>query len=128
MKSASWEKITPYGLYPWFRCGDTEPNESFDSAQVDACRQWIRAFMVPTKTIRRRHHSYGYKHRVENWTRADGKKYDQIDPWGRKWTGDYLYIANGAFIEAARLEGYRIARCHQGSPNAFFNMTHTRAT
>lgn len=86
------------------------------------CRQWIRIHAQPTKTIRRRRSSYGLKHAVEAWTR-NGTQYEQVDASGRRWKSDYLYIANGAFIEAARLEGYGIERASSGSPNAFFNMT-----
>ncbi len=62
------------------------------------------------------------KHRVEESTRSSGVSYLQVDQYGRRWAGPYLYIANGAFIEAARLEGYRVERCSHNNLNAFFNL------
>jgi hypothetical protein len=116
-----FEKITAAGLFPASRLAGEDNEEPPSEDQVEACRRWIRRFGEPTKSFVTRHNSYGHKHRVEDWTRT-GEQYEQVDPWGRRWTGDYLYIANGAFIEAARREGYRVRRGSEGSPNAVFNM------
>jgi hypothetical protein len=97
--SQPYERITAEGLHPFASCrGDTDPP---DERQVETCRRWLRLFAEPRKTINLRYDSYGHKHRVEHWTRA--------------------YISNGALVEAARREGYRIVRTHASSPNARFN-------
>lgn len=116
--------ISTYGIYPSsidLDSGDTLPNEE----QIAVCQDWIRRHARPTKTIRKRHSSYGLKHYVESSTRRSGQAFDQVDSRGREWVGDYYYVTNGAFIEAARREGYRIVRTDAHSPNAFFNMVLT---
>ena len=121
------QKITAYGLHPapcHLYVDDLTPP---DERQVDACRHWLTAFARPLKSISRRRGSYRLKHDVEAWTRGPGRMYGQTDPWGRYWTGDYLYIANGAFIEAAKREGYRMRREGPGSPNAVFNISVAKA-
>jgi len=101
--------------YP--RCEDPDPE------QVELCRRWLRLHAEPRKSVNRTVSSYGLKHFVEDWTRTLGQSFDQVDPWGRAWTGDYLYVSNGAFIAAAIEEGYRILRCGPDSPNAFLNIS-----
>lgn len=91
-------------------------------AQVEKCREFIRARCSKRNSINYKRTSYGLKHDVERWTREQGKTYDQIDDWGRAWTGDYFYVSNGAFIVAALLEGYRAERIRLG-PNASFNLS-----
>lgn len=97
-----------------------------EERQIDVCREWIRLHVQPTKTIRPRMVSYGLKHRVEHWTRARGP-YDQVDPWGRAWSGEYLYVSNGAFIVAALREGYVGERCGEFNVNCAFNMAPRKA-
>lgn len=106
MDKIDWKEITSNGLWPAYRLSGgvegedrTKPNKS----EVTFCRRWLRANASPTKTIRRNHSSYGLKHIAE-----------------KAFVGRW-YVSNGAFIEAARLEGYRIVR-EEGSPNAYFNM------
>jgi len=81
-------------------------DEPFDKAEIATARAWIRKFVVPTKTIRRKYSSYILKHVAEHWGGTVRRE---------------SYITNGAFIEAARLEGYKIAPIGM-SPNAYFNM------
>jgi hypothetical protein len=88
---------------------DVNPSRrELDPHEVELARRWIRLFATPTKTIRRRYYSYGYKHAVERWTEKSGFN---------------NYISNGAFIQAALLEGYRCAPIRSSSLNAYFNMT-----
>ncbi len=122
MSARDWQKITACGLHPAPLLIGDDAETAPDLEQVETCREWLRLFATPTKTVRHNHNSYGYKHAVEGWTRTLGRKFYQVDRWGRAWTSDYLYIANGAFIEAARLEGYRVVRASDGSPNAAFNL------
>lgn len=75
-----------------------------DPEMVRACRQWIRWHGRATEKTNERTTSYGHKHRVENWCRANGVP---------------RYIKNGAFIRAAILEGYRVK---VEGINALFNM------
>lgn len=104
-------------------CTRTCNHEAVDSAQVEACRTWLRCRAVTSARLNKRVGSYSLKHRVEEESREPGVVHHQIDPHGRAWAGAYLYVSNGAFIEAARLEGYRVQPCAPGSPNAFFNLT-----
>lgn len=76
--------------------------------QVEACRAWLCLFGRKQKTFSNRRTSYGLKHAVERWTRT--------------LPGGEQYVANGAFIEAARLEGYRVRRSGDGSINAVFDL------
>ena len=55
----------------------------------------------------RDHGSYVLKHRVEDWTKLEGRQ---------------EYVANGAFIVAAIREGYRAIQDEPGSLNARFNL------
>lgn len=100
------------------RCDHKPPRED----EIEFCREWIRKYVEPTKTIRRRYGSYAYKHMVENTSRSSGELFNMIDPWGRAWCGDYKYVSNGSYIVAALLEGYRFEACGGTSPNGWFNM------
>lgn len=126
---ADYERISANGLSPCKNTTATIEDPAED--EIDACLLWMKAFASPTKTLRPRSFSYSLKHVVESWTRGEprvvGKwsgdgRCENLDPWGRKWLGDYMYISNGAFIEAARRAGYRVKRASPGSPNAIFNM------
>jgi hypothetical protein len=65
--------------------------------------QWLRTNIAPTKTINRRHSSYGLKHMAEKHSPR-------------------RYLSNGAFIAAALIAGYRY-RVSPESPNPAFGMS-----
>lgn len=69
--------------------------------EVAQCREWIRIFVSPQKSVNPRAYSYSLKHRVENWGNS--------------------YVSNGDFIRAALLEGIKILQASDDL-NAFFNM------
>lgn len=68
--------------------------------EVAQCREWIRIFVKPQKSINPKAYSYSLKHRVEDWGSS--------------------YVSNGDFIRAALLEGYKFST--SDNLNAFFNM------
>lgn len=113
--------IVSQGLYPSHRTVDSGAGV-LDVMQVNACRGWIRMFGRHQKACNRHVTSYGLKHRVENFIRCMHLTFHQRDFSGETRVKDHLYIANGAFIEGARLEGYRVMRASIGSPNACFDM------
>jgi hypothetical protein len=88
-------------------CNHTRP----DPAQIRLCQDWLIAWARPTKTIRKRHSSYTWKHAVERYSVSVSR------------TGLREYVSPGAFIEAAIREGFRIVPTHVGSPNAFLNLS-----
>ena len=108
-----WTRITSAGLYPApHLSGGLEQNPlPPNKKQVAVCRKWLRLFAKQAARIQRHPSSYGLKHAVEEWRRHLGKP---------------MYVANGALIEAARREGYRIERLGEGSPNARFDLLITR--
>ncbi|MCK5601829.1 hypothetical protein KAR91_08175 [Candidatus Pacearchaeota archaeon] len=73
---------------------------------VEVCRRCIREWIDERRTINKNHNSYGLKHFVEIIYEG--------------------YISNGAFIQAALDEGYRIIPDGSNSPNAYFNMSFVR--
>jgi hypothetical protein len=86
----------------WNEAGITED----DQKMIDHCKQWIRQFVGPRKTVNSKgSSSYGLKHTVEQWAGT--------------------YILNGAFIVAAVEEGYEYKR---SGPNAYFNMSFKSAS
>ena len=100
-----------YWFVPRFSRGKCRDEEKFacDQAEllgadqeIELSRQWLRDHCIQRATINQDLGSYGLKHSAE-------------DSLGR-------YIANGVFIVAAILEGYRIQREAGGSPNCCFNM------
>lgn len=124
-KSDGWTEITANGLWPApHLAGGVEgpdrkpPREE----EVEICRAWIKEHATPAKKTLRKWGSHGLKHRVEDWTGTLRKEWNQVDPWGRSWSASYHYVSNGAFIEAARREGYQISPTGPGSPNAYFDM------
>jgi hypothetical protein len=70
-------------------------------ARVEATVDWLKANVQPTKTINKRHTSYGLKHLAEP---------------------DIDYITNGVFIAAGIIAGYPYAIV-PGSPNVPFGMS-----
>jgi hypothetical protein len=96
-------EITEYGVagYP----ADTNPVSPLRE-QVEVCKDWIRRWVVPRKTLNRTHDSYYLKHAVE----AEAG----------------CCVSNGAFIQAAVELGFRYRRCGYLSPNAWFNMSFDR--
>lgn len=97
-----FDPLSPSGCY----CAECERGEGceIDKKQVELCREWIRKYTKPRKTINRKTSSYGLKHRVERWCKEQKS---------------YAYIGNGAFVAAALLEGYR---AEAPSINVFFDM------
>ncbi len=92
-----------------------EPNRSWkedtntpDEGQIALCVEFIRTRCLRTKRVRP-YSSYYLKHLVEEWTKRRDNPSD-------------AYIANGAFIEAARREGFTIKRLDARCVNAKFNM------
>lgn len=83
------------------------PSDSND--EVEKCREWIRLFAKPQKSINPKAYSYTLKHRVEDWANK--------------------YVSNGDFIKAALLEGYKFSQNFKKSIlvkndglDVFFNM------
>lgn len=113
MKTEDYEVIAAAGLWPASNLGSGDGKILPPEPEVISCVVFIREFVTPRKTINKEFSSYGMKHRVERWT----------IPSQNRQSGGYQYISNGAFIEAAHREGYRIARTHPGSLNANFNMS-----
>ncbi len=118
------ERVDNSGLLPRRDCKNEygAPNEE----EVRTCQSWIRLHCTPTKTIRPTRGSYGLKHDVERWTESMGEKWTQVDPWGRTWSSNYIYVSNGAFIVAMQREGYRVERQDWGSINAYFNASYRK--
>lgn len=71
-------------------------------AEIDRARAWLRT-QQPRRTLNPRRSSYGLKHIAE------------------RATGDY--ISNGAFIAAVLLEGWKVRRISEISPNARLNIS-----
>jgi len=103
-----WTKITACGLWPSKQgprsCNADDLGEPPSENEIATCRTWLRLFAAPTKRIQTAFGSYYLKHLVEHW-------------------GGRLYVSNGAFIEAAKREGYRFKRVIPGSQNANFNFS-----
>ena len=78
------------------------PGAWLSAEQIAICCAYLSRFAKPTKTIRRKRSSYGWKHVVEGWAGT--------------------YISNGAFMVAARILGYRLERIG-GGPNAWLNLS-----
>lgn len=104
---SGWERVTARGLWP---CdGATAPGEPPDEDQVNHARRWITSHVRRAEQFSKPSfaggvgHSYHLKHLAENW-----------DGGG--------YVSNGALIEAALRELYRVRRVKPGSMNATFNM------
>ncbi len=112
--SDQWERVSAWGLEP--HCHTTaynalKPADSGTAApneiEVQAAREWLRAYAKKTVNIRKTYTSYGMKHLVERRAAVEGR---------------HQYVSNGAFIEAALAEGYKMERAARASVNAFFNM------
>ncbi len=96
--------IDAAGLWPRSDCPDgTKRVEAPDETQVEVARKWIQEHCSASATYGKRS-SYGLKHEVEQWTHHAS------------------YVSNGAFIEAARREGYEYKPTDRGSLNALFRM------
>ncbi len=85
---------------------DQEKGTKPTKENVEACRKCIREWIDERRTINKNHNSYGLKHFVEEMHEG--------------------HISNGAFIQAALDEGYKIKPCGPNSPNAYFNMSFVR--
>jgi hypothetical protein len=88
--------------------GDPDCQE-VEGRQVLAARAWLDAAAARARGWCTSEDSYTLKHIVEEWSQqyCDASQH---------------YIANGAFIVAARKEGYRDRPCGFGSMNAVFNI------
>jgi hypothetical protein len=108
--------ITAHGL-PGRRLGPDDGSPP-DEGQVDACARFLVEYATPIRAISSPT-SYSLKHDVEFWTLGLARA-------GLLWCAPLerggLYVANGAFIEAAVRAGYRVEPANSGSPNARFNM------
>jgi hypothetical protein len=89
--------ITEAGLR---HCSESTYEDLPDPKEVKLCEEWIKEFARPQEVENPRAFSYSLKHIVENWANN--------------------YIANGAFIQAAILQGYKVKP--QDGINAIFNM------
>ena len=78
-----------------------------DPRQVQLCRWFLTDCCVRTKTVRRKHTSYHYKHCVERWA--------------EERLGRHTYIANGSVIQAAWELGFTLKPASQ--PNAWLNLS-----
>lgn len=116
------------------RSGAPKPHE------VEICRSYIRLYCRPTYHPQcYGHRSYGMKHVVERWTAGNSgedrgvRGHTPLVMDAHKWPAPYEhsrypsydYVSNGAFIEAAAREGYRIYPNHVGSINCHFDMIDT---
>lgn len=63
----------------------------FTAPEIRLCREWIRLYCHPIKSIQKEYSSYALKHIVEYWSTSIGER---------------NYIYEGSFIRAAHLEGY----------------------
>jgi hypothetical protein len=102
--------VHAFGFCVWTPGGINCNHDPVDRAQVELCRLWLRMYGTHTASINHRISSYGLKHRV-----TAALKYRVTSAHG-------AYVTNGAFIVAARLEGYRVERQQNGGPNALFNI------
>lgn len=78
-----------------------------DFAQVAWCRRFLREETVMTEEINEQRTSYGLKHEVEKWASA-------------KELYEHVHISNGAFIQAAKQEGFWVQ--DEMPLNAKFNL------
>jgi len=76
--------------------------------EVNICKNWLQEWVSKRKTINTNHSSYGLKHTIEEMFEDKNQ---------------FIYVGNGAFIQAAAELGYDIQPCMPDSPNAFFNMS-----
>lgn len=114
-----WTKITAEGLWP--SCHPDDPCAEPNRSQIEAARTWLRACCKQRGCMSRHLTSYTYKHYVEGWSR-NGDAYRYIDN-DKQCLSDFQYVSNGAFIVAAKEEGYIVERSRPRSMNAFFNLT-----
>lgn len=91
--------------------------------EIAVCVAWLRTYARPIKTISRRFGSYALKHLVERDSIRPGVAYAMTDRHGRPWQHCARYVSNGAFLTAARVEGYRLQPRGFSSPNAWLNIS-----
>ena len=77
--------------------------------KIEACTQFIAAYCIKTKALRKKRGSYGWKHDCENIRRVAAGSYQG-------------HISNGAFIVAAIRAGYRVVRQTAASNNCALRM------
>jgi len=76
---------------------------TINKKEVDSCKEWIKRWVYPRKTINTKRGSYNLKGLVEKEMS--------------------IYISNGAFIKAAIEMGYKFKETSRESKNAYFNMS-----
>lgn len=76
--------------------------------EINLSQHWLGC-QIRIKTISRHYSSYGLKHVVENCTPRPGCPRS--------------YVANGSFIVAAIIDGWKVRRCSPTSPNAWLNIS-----
>lgn len=94
-------------------------------AQVEVCRAWLREHARPTRTIRRNATTEWLSTLVTAWTRATGAftEEEQVNEYtGERFHTDHVYVSEGAFLAAARAEGYRAQRIRE-TPHAWLNLS-----
>ena len=77
---------------------------SINKKEIQLCKEWIKKWILPRKTINTDQGSYGLKHIVEKSSK--------------------IYISNGAFIKAAIELGYNYKK---NNLNAFFSISFVKA-
>ncbi|MGK8893722.1 hypothetical protein [Burkholderia gladioli] len=96
----------------YMRAPSQEDRERFDYEQVRTALRFIEVFAVPRKTINRRYGSYSLKHRAEQFGAENGLS---------------SYVANGEFILAGLLAGFKCHRRRELGPNCWFDMGFARS-
>jgi hypothetical protein len=120
MQSISIDDVWFAGLIPE-KSPTPNPARPADD-QVECCREWIRAYCTPRKTMNTKYSSYSLKHVVESWTEGKDSHY-KIPLLRHRWPHSRKYISNGAFIKAALLEGYEARPTAYASDSAYFNIS-----
>lgn len=93
------------GLCPTDRTAETVNKLKNATKEISMCIDWIKDNVRVTKAISTKRTSYGLKHNVERYFPDS-------------------YIANGSFIAAALMYGFKHKRVpNDTGRNAYFNMT-----
>lgn len=98
--------------YEVYKCAPkARDRERFDMEELRTALRFLETFAFRRKTFNKKFGSYGLKHRVEVW----GYAHEMAS-----------YIANGAFILAAMLAGFKYKRSRLSGPNCIFNIGFVR--
>ena len=99
--------LRPDLQYHGFNYKEHRTYGKLDVREVSICLQWIEANkQYITKSVRKDHSSYGWKHVVERWVRSHNYP---------------AYVSNGSFIAAAYVYGLKVQKI--GGPNAWVNIS-----